>query len=99
MPFASTRAALTLSAEDQERLTALAKSRTASHVLKMRAQVLLGYVERRPLSMLAGATGLSLAAVNRCINKARPSACPERWRICRGPVGHRASRPKRAYGW
>lgn len=70
MPFRPTRAGLTLSGEDRERLMALDKSRTAPHAAKMRAQVLLGYAERRPLAALSRSSGLSLAAVNRCINKA-----------------------------
>ena len=56
---------------------ALDKSRTAPHAAKMRAQVLLGCGERRPLAALARSSGLNLVAVNRCINK-RPHGQPKK---------------------
>lgn len=70
MAFPRTRRALALSVQDRDRLSAAAKSRKASRLTQARARALLGFADRRPLAVIAQESGLSLAAVNRCIDKA-----------------------------
>ena len=70
MAFAKTRRALTLTAEERERLRTLTKSRKASGLTQARARILLGFADRRTLAAIAQESGLSLAAVNRCVDKA-----------------------------
>ena len=72
MAFPRTRRALALSVEDRDRLTALPRSHKASRLTqaRARARALLGYADRLPLARIAQESGLSLAAVNRCIDKA-----------------------------
>lgn len=70
MPFARTRPPLILSNEERSQLLQLAKSRSAPHSQVARARILLGYSENQPLAALARASGVSLGAVNRCIDKA-----------------------------
>ena len=53
MAFAKTRRALTLTAEERERLSTLTKSRKASGLTPARARILLGFADRQPLAVIA----------------------------------------------
>ncbi len=70
MPFTSQRAALTLDADTEGRLTELARSRTEPRQRVERAQMLLMYAHGETVSAIARRMRTNRPRVERCLNKA-----------------------------
>ena len=70
MPGKTSRAALALTAAEEERLGDLARSRTAPVREAERAKILLAYVENRSITEVMRRVGVGRSTVYKCIDKA-----------------------------